>query len=76
MDCILLIIIISPINDQFIFNDDKLLLGKTDPKDDEFDMILFASCEINKNYIPSNIKVISTYAFEFCINWREVEILI
>ena len=57
-------IIISPMNNQFIFKDNKLLLGKTCPDNDEFDVILFAARDIEEISIPSNIKIISSYAFE------------
>ena len=56
-------IIISPSNDQFIFNEDKYLLGKTDPTSDEFDKFLFVRRDIKEISIPSNIKIISSYAF-------------
>ena len=59
-------IIISPSNNQFIFKDNKLLLGKTCPDNDEFDSILFAARDIQEISIPSNIKKISSYAFDNC----------
>ena len=40
-------ILISPLNDQFIFKDNKYLLGKTNSNSDEFDILLFASYEID-----------------------------
>ena len=56
-------IIISPLNDQFTFNEDKYLLGKTDPTREEFDKLLFVRRDIKKFSIPSYIKIISSYAF-------------
>ena len=67
-------IIISPLNGQFIFKDDKYLLGKIDPNSDEFDIFYFANREIREISIPSNIKVISPYAFYGCKNLTKVEI--
>ncbi|KAK8843171.1 hypothetical protein M9Y10_025368 [Tritrichomonas musculus] len=67
-------IIISPLNGQFIFKDEKYLLGKTDPNSDEFDNILFVRRDIEEFSIPSNIKVISSFAFHFCTNLTKVEI--
>ncbi|KAK8842129.1 hypothetical protein M9Y10_026356 [Tritrichomonas musculus] len=65
-------IIISPSNDRFQYKDDKYLLCKTDEKSDNFDVILFARRDIEKAIIPSNIKVISKYAFYECQNLRKV----
>ena len=67
-------IIISPNNNQFIFKDNKLLLGKSCPDNDEFDVILFAARDIEEISIPSNIKIISSYAFEYCLYLNKVEI--
>ena len=41
---------------------------------DEFDILLFASRDIEEISIPSNIKIISSYAFEFCRYLTNVEI--
>ncbi|KAK8895682.1 hypothetical protein M9Y10_013566 [Tritrichomonas musculus] len=67
-------IIISPLNDRFIFKENKYLLGKSDPNNDEFDILYFASRDIKEISIPSNIKIISSYAFSGCKNLTKVEI--
>ena len=67
-------ITISPLNGQFMIKDDKYLIGKTDPNNEEFDILLFACRDIQEISIPSNIKIISSYAFENCNNLRKVEI--
>ena len=67
-------ITVSPLNDQFIFKEDKLLFGKSDKNNDEFDVLLFSSRDIEKVNIPFNIKIISSCAFEHCKNLRKVEI--
>ena len=67
-------IIISPLNDRFIFKENKYLLGKSDPNNDEFDILYFASRDIKEISIPSNIKIISSYAFSECKNLTKVEI--
>ena len=67
-------IIISPSNDQFIFKEDKYLLGKTNNNNDEFDILLFASRNIEEISIPSNIKIISSSAFYNCTNLTKIEI--
>ena len=75
-------IIISPMNDRFIFKENKYLLGKSDPNIDEFDTLLFACRDIKEIYIPLSIKIISSFvfhmfekfdkicerAFSFCLN--------
>ena len=67
-------IIISPLNGQFIFKDNKYLLGKSDPSSDEFDALLFARRDIKEFSIPPNIKIISSYAFYDCIKLTKVRI--
>ena len=67
-------IIISPSNGQFVFKDDKYLLGKSNPNSKEFDTLLFASRDIKEIVIPSSIKIISSYAFENCQNFTKVEL--
>ena len=56
-------IIISPTNGQFIFKDDKYLIGKSNQNDTEFDKLLFVGRDINKICIPRNIKIIGSYSF-------------
>ncbi|KAK8884505.1 hypothetical protein M9Y10_043617 [Tritrichomonas musculus] len=65
---------ISHMNDNFIFKDEKILLGKMNPKSDEFDILHFARRDIEELSIQSNIKIISSNAFELCENLRKVEI--
>ncbi|KAK8852946.1 hypothetical protein M9Y10_017942 [Tritrichomonas musculus] len=60
-------IIISPSNGQFVFKDDKCLLGKSDSKSDEFDILLFARRDIEDISIPSNVKVIKPFSFQFSV---------
>lgn len=54
--------------------ENKYLLGKSDPNNDEFDILLFASRDIEKISIPSNIRIISSYAFNYCLSLKKVEI--
>ncbi|KAK8836023.1 hypothetical protein M9Y10_040223 [Tritrichomonas musculus] len=67
-------IVISPLNSHFKFIDNKYLLGKSDENTDEFDILLFASREIEEISIPSNAKKICEYAFENCNYLTTVEI--
>ncbi|KAK8865144.1 hypothetical protein M9Y10_010678 [Tritrichomonas musculus] len=67
-------ITVSPLNGQFLFNENKCLFGKSDPNKDEFDVLLFASRDIEEVVIPSNIKIISSFAFEHCRILKKVVI--
>ncbi|KAK8875535.1 hypothetical protein M9Y10_005702 [Tritrichomonas musculus] len=66
-------IIISPSNDNFIFKDDKYLLGKSDENQEEFDTLIFVRRNIETICIPSNIKIISSHAFHHCYITTKVE---
>ena len=67
-------ITISPFNGQFIFKDGKYLLGKSNPNNDEFDVLLFASRDIEEISILSSITIISSFSFSGCKNLTKVEI--
>ena len=54
--------------------DDQLLLGKSDPKSDKFDVLHFAVRDLTTAHIPSNIIVISPCAFQGCQKLDKVEI--
>ena len=66
-------IIISPSNGQFKFIDDEYLIGKSESSNEEFDTLLFVRRDIKEISIPSNIKIISSYAFDKCKNLTKVE---
>ena len=65
---------ISPSNGQFKVEEDKYLIGKSDPNKDEFDTLLFACRDIEEISIPPNIKIISSFAFQHCKKITKVEI--
>ena len=67
-------ITISPDNKNFIYKDNQFLLGKTDPKSDNFNVLLFARRDLTKAIIPSNVTVISASAFDGCSSLRTIEI--
>ena len=48
-----------------MFKDDKYLLGKSDINNDEFDILLFVRHDIYNFFIPSNIKIIGSFSFEY-----------
>ena len=66
---------ISPLNKNFTYFDGKFLLGKSDKKSGNFNVLLFARLDIKKAVIPSNIKIISPSAFENCESLETIEIL-
>ena len=59
-------------NNFFTYYDDQFILGKTDPKSDEFDVLLFARRDIKVANIPSFIKRIGPCAFGKCRKLEEV----
>ncbi len=66
-------ITISPSNGQFKIEEDSYLIGKNESNKDEFDILLFGCRDIEKISVPSNIKVISSFAFNFCQNLTKLE---
>ena len=50
-------------NQHFKLIDDKLIIGKSDEKSDEFDVVVFACRDIENVTIPSNVKKIAPFAF-------------
>ena len=43
---------------------EKVVLGKSDHKNDDFDVIVFVGCDIQSFAIPSNVLIIASNAFE------------
>ena len=64
---------ISPNNKNFIYYEDKFLLGKSDLKSDVFDILCFARRDIEYAKIPSFIRIISPHAFELCNKLEKIE---
>lgn len=52
---------------------DKYLHGKSDPKNSEFDIFIFALRNIKEIEIPSSIKIISSLAFDDCKQLSKVD---
>lgn len=46
--------------------DDNFIVGKSNPKNDEYDILCFVKRNIKEAIIPSNIKRIASCAFEHC----------
>ncbi|KAK8871282.1 hypothetical protein M9Y10_006999 [Tritrichomonas musculus] len=55
------------------FFDGKLIVGKSDKNNEFFDVLVFASRDIDSCQIPSFIKVIAPYSFEGCKQLKTVE---
>lgn len=56
---------IDPNNQNFRKLDDKIIVGKTDLKSDQFDSIVFVNRDVKKLTIPQNIKVIASSSFAY-----------
>lgn len=57
---------ISPKNKNFIFYNNQLILSKSKPSQIEYDILLFAPRNVETINIPSFIKNIKSYCFQFC----------
>ena len=64
---------IIPISKRFSNYGDKIVVGKSDPKSDIYDTIVFACRDIEKVKIPAYIKFIAPYAFDKCTELTEIE---
>lgn len=56
-----------------LYYDNELLIGKSNASDENYDTILFAKRDIEKVTIPSHIKYINSFSFEFCSNLESIE---
>lgn len=65
---------ISPENHNFSWFNEKILLGKTNPSNDDFDVIVFVKRNIRSIEIPSFIKKIGSCAFESCKHLTRINI--
>ena len=65
---------ISPGNPNFKYLDDQqqIIIGKSDKKSENFDVLIFASRNIIEAIIPSQIKHISSFAFNKCTKLQTV----
>ena len=67
-------------NEHFKLLDNKIILGKSSHQissknvDESFDVIVFATRDIEKIKIPSYIRCIDSYAFSGCLNITQVSI--
>lgn len=56
-----------------IYFDDKFIIGKSDVKSENYDLLIFARRDILTAKIPSFIKKIQPYCFEYCKNLLKIE---
>lgn len=66
-------VLISPGNKVYKYINDSIIVGKSDLNSDEFDVVVYASFEIEKVIIPSSIKYIDSFAFFNCQILEKVE---
>ena len=64
---------ISPKNKNYIIFDGKMLFGKSNPNNENYDSLVFACRNIDKAIIPSFIKQIKSSAFSECKKLNEIE---
>lgn len=66
-------ITISPKNEHFIYYNNEILLGKTEPKSEKFDILLYCKYDVEKVVIPSYVKYIGCYSFLSCYKLKTVD---
>lgn len=64
---------ISPLNKNFQTIDDKIIIGKTNKEQAQFNRIIFASRDIKNVNIPSNIEKIDSFSFSNCNSIESIE---
>lgn len=60
-------------NFKYLNEEQKLIIGKSNSKTDDFDILHFVPRNVEKVSIPSQIKRISSFAFSFCVNLKSVD---
>lgn len=66
-------ITISPQNKVFKYIDGEMIVAKSNPEEDNFDVLVFADCNIKHATIPSSIKTINSYSFFNCQILNSIE---
>lgn len=64
---------ISPDNLRYSYYDNKFIIGKTDFRGESYDSLIFARRDVDSVIIPSFIKSISSYSFQYCTQIEKVE---
>ena len=63
---------VSPLNKNFKLIDNKLLIGKAMQDKEDFDILIFATRDIEEANIPNNIRHIQSFCFELCTKLTKV----
>ena len=66
-------ITISPLNKRFIKIDNMFLLSKSEIENEEYDSLILSDKNIDEIEIPAEVKHISAFAFEKCLNLRKIK---
>lgn len=66
-------ITISPLNDNFSFIDNKILISKIDEKSEVNDFVTFVRRDVDFVFIPSQIKSIGSFSFSQCRRLKCIE---
>lgn len=66
-------IYIEPKNDNYIFLETKVIIGKSDANSNNFDTLIFALRNVEKVSIPTFIKYISSHSFSGCKKLKAIE---
>ena len=64
---------IMPNNPNFTLYDDKFVLGKSNPQNENFDVLIFANRDLKTALVPNFIRIIGNYSFGRCENLENVE---
>ena len=64
---------ISSLNSRFSFHNSNMILGKSNEKVVDYDVIVFACRDIKNAIIPSKIERINSFAFDGCDNLKTIE---
>lgn len=69
---------ISPYNKNFKYLDTerKIMVGKSEKYNQNYETIVFGCSDINSVSIPSNVKIIESDAFQRCSNLQKIRSLI
>lgn len=63
---------ISPLNKNFTFIDSDIILGKSQSTETNYNVLLFCRRDIESIIIPSFVKIIEPYSFQFCEDLKSV----
>lgn len=65
---------VSPNNKNFLYYDNKMILGKSDKNSKIYDILCFVNRDLKQVSLPSSITKISSYAFAYCSELKSIQI--